>query len=101
VYAIGSRRHRIRDLHREVTMSNTTLLDAVEIYDCCKNTHLLGHRVRHQDLMEFCFALNRFVATLGYLAWDDFWKPFVKCLKKYSGDKGFCSKVYEQNSRQI
>lgn len=62
-------------------------LDSVNtIYDCADLAIMEVHEIDHPGFHSFALSLKAFERSLAELARDDYWKPFLRSLKRYSFD---------------
>ena len=62
-------------------------LDSVDaIYDCARLAEMEVHNVDHAEFHSFCLSLKAFERSLGEMARDDYWRPFLRSLKRYRFD---------------
>ena len=53
------------------------------IYDCARLAELRVHNIDHEALRSFSLSLREFERSLGDIAEDDYWKPFLRSLRRY------------------
>ena len=56
------------------------------IYDCARLVEFQVHLVDDEKFQAFCLSLRNFERSLGELASDDYWRPFLRTLKRYRFD---------------
>ena len=63
---------------------NYVTLDLVDnIFDCARRAIIEVHYVDDAKFQGLCISLKEFERSLGEEAQDDFWKPFLRALKRY------------------
>ena len=63
-------------------MKYVPLFAAEQVYTCVNSLHLVGYRVKHPDLHNFSLELSSFTRTLGPLIEDEYWKSFIRTLRR-------------------
>lgn len=53
------------------------------IYDCAQLAQIEVRNVDHADFHKFCLSLRQFERSLGESSRDEYWKPFLRTLKRY------------------
>ena len=62
-------------------------LDSVDVvYDCARLAEIEVRNIDHAEFHRFCLSLRAFEGTLGEMARDDYWKPFLRSLRRYRFD---------------
>lgn len=64
-------------------MIGTPLPTATAIYSCRSVVEIKQHHIAHDAFKEFSFLLQGFERALGDEVENEYWKPFVRCLKGY------------------
>ncbi|HYJ89186.1 MAG TPA: hypothetical protein VEW46_24185 [Pyrinomonadaceae bacterium] len=64
-------------------MIDTSLPAATAIYSCRSAVQVEHHRLPHPAFKEFSFRLRTFERELGEEVENEYWKPFLRSLKRY------------------
>src|SRR2546423_15283969 len=64
-------------------MIETSLTVATAIYSCRSTLQIERHPIAHPAFREFSFKLRNFEGALGDEIENEYWKPFVRRLKRY------------------
>ena len=56
---------------------------ASSVYDCARLAKIEAHYVDDAEFHRFCLSLREFERSLGESASDEYWKPFLRTLKRY------------------
>ena len=56
------------------------------VYDCARLSKIEAHHVDNAEFHRFCLTLRDFERSLGESTGDDYWKPFLRALKRYRFD---------------
>ena len=67
-------------------MMNVSLDSVNAVYDCARLAKFDVHHVDDANFQEFCLLLREFERSLGESARDDYWRPFLRLLKRYRFD---------------
>ena len=67
-------------------MKNVSLDSVNAVYDCARLAKFDVHQVDDAKFQEFCLLLREFERSLGESARDDYWRPFLRLLKRYRFD---------------
>ena len=62
-------------------------LDSVSaVYDCARLADIKVHNIDNAEFHRFCLSLGEFEGSLGESVGDDYWRPFLRALKRYRFD---------------
>jgi hypothetical protein len=64
-------------------MTYISLSDVSAIYDCSSCVKIKRKRVKHSEFRSFCLALKNFERSLGEAAQEDYWREFLRPLRRY------------------
>ncbi|MGI9064875.1 MAG: hypothetical protein ACR2HX_00495 [Pyrinomonadaceae bacterium] len=64
-------------------MIETSLPAATAIYACRRAVQIKHHRIAHRDFKDFSLKLRSLERDLGDEVGNEYWKPFVRYLKRY------------------
>ena len=67
-------------------MKNVSLDSTTAVYDCARLANIEVHNIDDAEFHRFCLSLIAFERSLGESASDDYWKPFLRTLKRYRFD---------------
>lgn len=67
-------------------MKHVSLDSISAVYDCARLAKIEVHHVDDTEFHRFCLALREFERLLGESAGDDYWRPFLRALKRYRFD---------------
>ncbi len=64
-------------------MNYNLLSDVDKIYSYSNDIKINIHQLEHSEFRHFCLSLKRFESLIGENAKDDYWKQFLRPLKRY------------------
>ena len=64
-------------------MKHVSLESVSTVYDCARLAKVEVHHVDDEDFHRFCLSLRKFERDLGEMASDDYWRQFLRLLKRY------------------
>ena len=67
-------------------MKHVSLDEISTVYDCARLAEFEVHHVDNVEFHRFCLLLNGFERSLGESSKDNFWRPFLRALKRYRFD---------------
>ena len=67
-------------------MRHVSLDAAGAVYDCARLAKIEVRNIDHSEFHRLCLSLKEFERSLGELVGDDYWRPFLRALKRYRFD---------------
>jgi len=64
-------------------MNYSSIVSEHRIYECSNSFTLTVTTVEHELFQQFCFNLKKFMGNLGNLVEDEYWKKYLRMLKRY------------------
>ena len=67
-------------------MKHVSLDSVSAVYDCARLADFEVHNIDDAEFHRFCLSLGEFERSLGESAGDDYWRTFLRALKRYRFD---------------
>ena len=81
-------------------MNHVSLELVNAVYDCARLAKIKVHCVDNAEFHRFCLSLREFEKSLGEFASDDYWRGFLRALRRYRFDSSSAPLPFNNQSDQ-